>query len=108
MAIDGLPQSPCTAEVTGAGGLSLLLDVTYGSNTDAGTATADASFAGGANHEASSGSSSFVIDKASSSTVVVIVGGKSWVCLRSHLMLCFCWRGAKWGALARVDCSRLR
>ncbi|TMD13659.1 MAG: choice-of-anchor D domain-containing protein, partial [Chloroflexi bacterium] len=66
----GSPQTPCTASVSEAGGLSQTLTVSYSNNTNAGTATASASFAGDANHDASSGSASFTIAKASSTTTV--------------------------------------
>ena len=49
----GTPQTPCTANVTGAGGLNQTLTVNYANNTNAGTATACASFAGDANHTGS-------------------------------------------------------
>jgi hypothetical protein len=61
---NGSPKTPCTATVTGAGGLSQSLPVTYSNNTNAGTATASASFAGNTNHNASSDSETFVIDQA--------------------------------------------
>jgi hypothetical protein len=67
---DGSAQTPCTATVTGAGGLSQALTVNYSSNTNAGTATASASFAGDANHTASSDSKTFTIAQASSTTTV--------------------------------------
>jgi hypothetical protein len=58
---NGSAQSPCTARVTGPGGLDQNLTVTHTDNTMPGTATASASFAGADNHEASSGSGSFTI-----------------------------------------------
>lgn len=67
---DGSAQTPCSASVSGAGGLSQTLPVSYLNNTDAGTATASARFAGDDNHNGSNGSSSFTIDKASSSTAL--------------------------------------
>ena len=67
---DGSAQTPCSAAVTGAGGLSESLTVSYADNTNAGTATASASYAGDANHDPSSDSKTFTIDKASSSTTV--------------------------------------
>src|SRR5207253_127014 len=67
----GAAQEPCTASVTGAGGLSQSLTVSYLNNTAAGTATASASFAGDANHTASSDSKTFTIDKVASTTAVV-------------------------------------
>jgi hypothetical protein len=51
--------------VTGAGGFSQTLTVSYTNNTNAGTATASASFAGDASHAASSNSASFTINPAS-------------------------------------------
>jgi hypothetical protein len=67
---DGSAKTPCTAAVTGAGGLSQPLTVSYANNTGAGQATASASFAGDANHNSSSDSKNFTIDKASSNTTV--------------------------------------
>ncbi|EWT00198.1 hypothetical protein N865_17645, partial [Intrasporangium oryzae NRRL B-24470] len=61
---------PCTAEVTGAGGLKQALTVTYDKNTDAGTATATASYAGDSNHLGGDGSATFTIDKAPSQVTV--------------------------------------
>ena len=67
---NGSAQTPCSASVTGAGGLNQSLTVSYSANTDAGTATASASYAGDANHDPSSDSKTFTIDKASSTTSV--------------------------------------
>ena len=61
---NGAAQAPCTATVTGAGGLSQVLTVTYTNNTNAGTATASANFTGDANHAASSNSTTFTINAA--------------------------------------------
>jgi hypothetical protein len=66
----GLAQTPCTAVVTGAGGLNLPLTVSYSNNTNVGTATASANYAGDSNHLASDGSATFGIRKASSSVTV--------------------------------------
>jgi hypothetical protein len=60
----GVAQTPCTASVTGVGGLNQSLTVGYSNNTNAGTATGSASYAGDLNHSASSGSKNFTIDKA--------------------------------------------
>ena len=60
--------TPCTAAVTGVGGLDQTLTVTYTSNVDAGTATANASFPGNANYMASSNSATFTIAKAGTTT----------------------------------------
>jgi hypothetical protein len=62
---DGTAQTPATVLVTGIDGLSLAPAAIYADNTDAGTATASYSYAGDANHEASSDSKTFTIDKAS-------------------------------------------
>lgn len=66
----GTAQTPCAATVTGDGGLNAPLTVSYGNNINAGTATAAASFAGDANHIASSGSASFTIGAAGSTVTV--------------------------------------
>ncbi len=71
----GSAHTPCSASVTGAGGLSETLTVSYTDNVDAGTASASAGYAGDANHEASSDSETFTIDKAPSSTVVTCLAG---------------------------------
>jgi hypothetical protein len=60
----GAAQTPCTATVTGVGGLSQSLTVTYTNNTNAGTATASASFAGDSTHAAGSNSANFTITQA--------------------------------------------
>jgi hypothetical protein len=61
---NGNPQTPCTATATGAGGLTVSVTVVYGNNTNAGTATADATYAGDANHNGSAATQvSFTIDK---------------------------------------------
>ena len=59
----GSAWTPCTATVTGIGGLNQTLTVSYTDNVNAGTATASASFAGDANHNASSDSKTFQINK---------------------------------------------
>jgi hypothetical protein len=66
----GTAQTPCTASVSGAGGLTGSLPVAYADNVAAGTATASAEFAGDANHLASTGQATFTITKATSSVVV--------------------------------------
>ncbi len=58
----GAPRTPCSAMTTGAGGLSQSTTVTYSNNTNIGTATANATYAGDANHTGSSGSATFAID----------------------------------------------
>jgi hypothetical protein len=66
----GSPLTPCSATVTGAGNLSQLLTVTYGDNTNAGKATASASYPGDANHTGDTYATSFTIDKATSAVTV--------------------------------------
>src|SRR3954470_14613485 len=65
----GSAQTPCTAVATGAG-LNQSLPVTYSNNTDAGTATASAGFAGDATHNAAPGSTTFAITQVSSSVLI--------------------------------------
>ena len=72
---NGAAQTPCTATVTGVGGLNQVLTVSYTNNINAGTATASASFAGDANHNDSSDSKNFIIEKASSTTTVTFESG---------------------------------
>ena len=72
---NGSAQTPCSASVTGAGGLNQSLTVSYGNNISAGTATASATFAGDADHTGSSDSTSFTIDKAGSTTTVSCPAG---------------------------------
>jgi hypothetical protein len=60
----GSPIEPCTATVTGAGGLNQSVPVSYANNTNAGTATASATYGGDANHDTSSGNGAFTIAKA--------------------------------------------
>jgi len=58
---NGYAQTPCSANVTGAGGLSQALTVNYLNNTMAGTANAGANFGGDANHLGSNDSKTFSI-----------------------------------------------
>jgi hypothetical protein len=82
---NGLAQAPCTASVTGVGGLNQSLTVNYSNNINAGAATASANFAGDANHSSSSNSAGFPINQASQtinfaqpvSTSLVATGGAS-------------------------------
>jgi hypothetical protein len=67
---NGAAQTPCTVAVNGDGGLALTPAPAYVNNLNAGTASASYSYAGDANHEASSDSTDFAIAKASSTTVV--------------------------------------
>ena len=61
---NGAAQTPCSATVTGAGGLSLTPTPIYSNNTNAGSAMASYTFAGDANHTGSSGNSGFTINPA--------------------------------------------
>lgn len=73
----GSVQTPCTATVTGAGSLNTNATVTYGNNTNVGTATADATYAGDSNHTGSTATQvTFAITKA---TVNVTAEAKSKV-----------------------------
>src|SRR5690349_3050436 len=68
---NGSPLTPCSATATGAGNLSVSVNVVYANNTNAGTATADATYAGDANHNGSVATqATFTIDKAASSTAI--------------------------------------
>ncbi|MFB7885051.1 PxKF domain-containing protein [Microbacterium sp. NPDC056057] len=67
----GAPLTPCTAGVTGAGGLSQALTPTYTANTNTGTAGAAATFAGDANHAGSTDSKTFTILGAAASCAVI-------------------------------------
>jgi hypothetical protein len=60
----------CTASVSGAGGLSDAQTVNYTNNTNVGTASASATYAGDANHDGSTAVATFAITKATSTTVV--------------------------------------
>jgi hypothetical protein len=60
----GSAQTPCTATITGDGGLNTTVALAgsdYANNTNVGTATASYTYAGDANHSGSTGSSSFGI-----------------------------------------------
>ena len=86
----GSAQTPCTASASGAGGLDQPLTVAYADNTNSGTATASASYAGDATHAAgTTQSTTFAIDKAASRTTldcltgVVYTGTAQDVCTAS-------------------------
>jgi MBG domain-containing protein len=70
----GSAHTPCSASVTGPGGLNQSLMVTYTNNTNAGTATASASYAGTTNYGASSDSTTFTIDKATAQVTLSDLG----------------------------------
>jgi parallel beta-helix repeat protein len=63
----GSPLTPCSASYSGAGSLSGSLTPTYLNNTNVGTATANATYTGDANHTGSSNSATFQISAATAS-----------------------------------------
>src|SRR4029453_14773734 len=75
---NGSARTPCTASVTGAGGLDETLTVTYTDNTNPGTAHASASFAGDDNHTGSSDAATLTIEKAPSLTSVSCPAGTTY------------------------------
>jgi hypothetical protein len=71
----GSAHTPCSASVSGAGGLKqAVTPVTYTNNTNAGTATASATYAGNGNYNASSDSENFTIDKATAQVTLSGLG----------------------------------
>ena len=71
----GSAQTPCSASVTGAGGLNLSPTPNYSDNDDAGTATASCQLSGGCQPHRQQRPQNFTIDKASSSTDVTCTAG---------------------------------
>src|SRR5207247_6801438 len=69
---DGTAHTPCSATVTGVGGLSLTPTPSYGGNTNAGTATASYTFSGDANHTGRTDSKTSTIGQASSTTALTV------------------------------------
>ena len=67
---DGSAHTPCSATVAGAGGLNQSLTVTYSDNTNAGQATASASYAESANYLGSSDTENFTIGKADATCTI--------------------------------------
>lgn len=61
---DGSAQTPCSASVTGVGGLSLTPAPTYANNTNAGTASAGYAYPGDTDHSGSTDGKTFDILKA--------------------------------------------
>ena len=97
----GSAQTPCTASVIGAGGLSQPVPLAYSANTNAGTATATAAFAGDANHGGSSDSKTFTIQPA---PVTMTAGGyRGAYDGFSHAPAACVVRGSYTGALACSD-----
>ena len=61
----GTAQTPCSASITGAGGLSLSPAPGYANNTGPGVATASYTYGGDGNHYGSNGSANFLIQYSS-------------------------------------------
>jgi hypothetical protein len=74
----GSPHTPCSANVTGAGGLDQSLPVSYSGNVGAGSATASASYAGDANHLGDNASTTFTIEKAPSHVTVTCPDSRTY------------------------------
>ena len=82
----GSPQTPCTASVTGSGGLDQSVTVTYPTDTtDAGTVNVSATYGGGTgNYSLGSATASFIIVPASSTVNVTcnpateVYNGSAW------------------------------
>jgi hypothetical protein len=72
----GAAITPCSANVTGVGGLDQALTVDYTANTIVGTVTASATFVGDINHSTSSDSKTFEITKAPSTTTLTCSASK--------------------------------
>jgi hypothetical protein len=68
----GAAQTPCTAEATGVAltPVDVSTSLVYSNNTNAGSATADANYAGDQNHQPSTGSGGFTIGKAASTVTI--------------------------------------
>jgi hypothetical protein len=76
---NGVAQTPCSATVTGVGGLNATLPVTYSPITAGpGAVTASATFAGDSNHSGNSGSGGFTISQAPTVTVVSCPGSVTY------------------------------
>ncbi len=70
VAYNGTPQTPCTASVTGPGGLTLTPTPSYSNNINAGTATASYSYGGSVNYNGSNDMKNFTIAKANPTITV--------------------------------------
>ena len=70
----GNPITPCSASVSGPGLSNESVPVTYTDNTNAGTASAKATYAGTANLEGSTDTKTFEIGKANTTTTVTCTG----------------------------------
>ena len=82
----GSAIAPCTAEATGAGmsAVDVSASLAYTDNVIVGTATADASWAGDANHFGSTGTATFEITKAASTVTVTCPAARSTPVRRLH------------------------
>ena len=82
----GSAIAPCTAEATGEGmsAVDVSASLAYTDNVIVGTATADASWAGDANHFGSTGTATFEITKAASTVTVTCPAPRSTPVRRLH------------------------
>ncbi|HBB89180.1 MAG TPA: hypothetical protein DC047_16365, partial [Blastocatellia bacterium] len=73
----GSPQTPCTAQATGAGmsPVNVTSSLVYSNNTNVGAATAQANWAGDSNHTGNTGNSGFTINQAASTVTVTCTAG---------------------------------
>lgn len=77
----GVPLTPCSAVVTGAGGLNAPVPVSYTNNVGAGTAHASAHFDGDANHTSSDAGVDFEIAR----TALVVTANDATMVLHAPL-----------------------
>ncbi|MBK8782301.1 MAG: sortase [Anaerolineales bacterium] len=77
----GSAQTPCTAEATGVGmsPVDVTASLIYSNNTNAGAATANASWAGDSNHTGNNGSGGFTIGQATSTVTVMCTVGAPYI-----------------------------
>ena len=73
----GSAQTPCTAEATGVGmsAVDVTSSLVYSNNTNAGPATASATWAGDTNHTGNTGNGGFTIGQATSTVTVTCTAG---------------------------------
>jgi len=73
----GLAQTPCTAQATGVGmgPVDVTASLVYSNNTNAGSATAQATWSGDTNHTGNTGNGGFTIGQASSTVTVTCTAG---------------------------------
>jgi len=78
---NGSAQTPCTAQATGVGmsPVDVTASLVYSNNTDAGSATAQATWAGDTNHTGNIGNGGFTIGQASSTVTVTCTAGAPYI-----------------------------